>query len=76
MSRSGGQARGFWPLRDLPVVFWLLATVGLAAAWPSSSKSSISFSTRYSIRSSDAASASGRNRARAAVQSTPCRVGS
>ncbi|TKJ32170.1 multicopper oxidase domain-containing protein [Blastococcus sp. CCUG 61487] len=26
--------RGFWPLRDLPVVFWLLATVVVALAHP------------------------------------------
>jgi len=27
MSREPGAARGFWPLRDLPVVFWLTALV-------------------------------------------------
>ncbi|TFV66930.1 UNVERIFIED_ORG: copper oxidase [Bacillus sp. AZ43] len=34
MSRPTGQARGFWPLRDLPVVFWLVATVVVALAHP------------------------------------------
>jgi nitrite reductase (NO-forming) len=29
-----GPGRGFWPLRDLPVVFWLLAVVGVALAHP------------------------------------------
>ncbi|RBY84935.1 multicopper oxidase domain-containing protein [Blastococcus sp. TF02A-30] len=34
MSRSTAQARGFWPLRDLPVVFWLLAIGVVALAHP------------------------------------------
>ncbi|SFE28301.1 multicopper oxidase domain-containing protein [Blastococcus tunisiensis] len=34
MSPSAGQARGFWPLRDLPVVFWLLATAVVALVHP------------------------------------------
>ena len=32
MSRSGN--RGFWPLRDLPVLFWLVATVAVAFVHP------------------------------------------
>jgi nitrite reductase (NO-forming) len=32
MAKTG--ARGFWPMRDLPVVGWLLATVGVALAHP------------------------------------------
>ncbi|WP_350275774.1 hypothetical protein [Kribbella sp. HUAS MG21] len=31
---SGRPSRGFWPLRDLPVVFWLLAAVVVAVAHP------------------------------------------
>ena len=32
MSRPG--SRGFWPLRDLPVLVWLSATVAVAFAHP------------------------------------------
>ena len=34
MSRAPGRPRGFWPLRDLPVVLWLLAVVFVAALNP------------------------------------------
>jgi nitrite reductase (NO-forming) len=34
VSRADGGARGFWPLRDLPVVLWLLAVVVVALAHP------------------------------------------
>jgi nitrite reductase (NO-forming) len=31
---TGRPARGFWPMRDLPVVLWLLAAIGVALAHP------------------------------------------
>ncbi|MGH3332606.1 MAG: multicopper oxidase domain-containing protein, partial [Nocardioidaceae bacterium] len=34
MSRGASAARGFWPLRDLPVVLWLTATAAAAFAHP------------------------------------------
>ena len=34
MSRKSGATRGFWPLRDLPVVFWLLALVATTFLHP------------------------------------------
>jgi nitrite reductase (NO-forming) len=34
MSRTSPAARGFWPLRDVPVVLWLLAVVAVALAHP------------------------------------------
>ncbi|HJR51204.1 MAG TPA: hypothetical protein VJ794_08880, partial [Gemmatimonadales bacterium] len=34
MSPRSGTGRGFWPLRDLPVVLWLLATVAAALLHP------------------------------------------
>lgn len=34
MSRVPGRPRGFWPLRDLPVVLWLLAAMVVSALSP------------------------------------------
>ncbi|RBY79664.1 multicopper oxidase domain-containing protein [Blastococcus sp. TF02A-26] len=34
MSRSTGQEKGFWPLRDLPVVLWLIAAVLVSLVHP------------------------------------------